>query len=55
MSQIKPLPICGQEIIIIPKLARERVGMVLKAAEYYLTNLAQERSGKSGKNDTQIM
>jgi len=54
MSQIKPLLICGQEIII-PKLARERVGMVLKAAEYYLTNLAQKQSGKSWKNNTQIM
>jgi len=29
--------------------------MVLKAAEYYLTNLAQEWSGKSWKNDMQIM
>jgi len=39
----------------IPKLARERVAMVLKAAEYYLMNLAQEQSGKSWKNDMQIM
>ena len=29
--------------------------MVLKAVEYYLTNLAKKQSGKSWKNDTQVM
>jgi len=40
---------CGQEIIIIPKLLTERVGMVLKTAEYYLMNLAKNSQVKVGK------
>ena len=33
----------------------ERLGMVPKAAEYYLMNLAKKQSGKSWKNDTQVI
>jgi len=51
LGQIEPLQPCqcGQEIIIIPKLLTERVGMVLKTAEYYLMNLAKNGQVKVGK------
>ena len=51
----KCLLFCYRNITNTLIILSERVGMVPKAAEYYLTNLAKKRSGKSWKNDTQVM